>query len=216
MSITLDVRVVELLASRVCHDLISPIGAVGNGLELLEDSKDDLADEALKLSMNCVRRASALLEFFRMAYGAAGSGTGVSWEAARGLASGVLEATKAKLDWKPVPAGKPLPTGSGKLALNLAMLASEALPRGGDIVVALVPSGAGMTLSATATGRDAKLSDEVAKALAAGPAAVAGLTAKSVHGYFTGRLAEAYGGRLDVTAPTPGSVRMSVVLPAAA
>src|SRR4029453_2273455 len=69
MGVKVDLRVLELLASRVCHDLISPIGAVGNGLELLEDADDEMSADALKLSVNCVRRASALLEFFRMASG---------------------------------------------------------------------------------------------------------------------------------------------------
>ena len=95
MGIKVELRILELLASRICHDLISPIGAVGNGLELLEDAGPDMSGDALKLSANCVRKASALLEFFRMAYGTAGSDAGLRWDAAKQLADGLRVEARA-------------------------------------------------------------------------------------------------------------------------
>ncbi|MGH6962375.1 MAG: histidine phosphotransferase family protein, partial [Dongiaceae bacterium] len=137
MGVKVDLRVLELLASRVCHDLISPIGAVGNGLELLEDADDEMNADALKLSANCVRRASALLEFFRMAYGTAGSDTGLRWETAKQLAEGLVDGPKTTLVWGAAPDGLNVPAMAPKLALNLVLLGTEVLPRGGEIVVAL-------------------------------------------------------------------------------
>jgi histidine phosphotransferase ChpT len=214
MGVRVDLRVLELLASRVCHDLISPIGAVGNGLELLEDADDDMSDDALKLSLNCVRRASALLEFFRMAYGTAGSDAGLRWEAAKQLAEGLLDGPKTTLIWGPAPAGLNVPAAAPKLALNLVLLGTEMLPRGGEIAVALQAAGSRLIVSVVASGRDARLPEEVGAAMAAPADPPPPLTARTVHGFFTARLAEAAGGRLEAVAQAPG-VRLSASIPAA-
>src|SRR5262245_5700238 len=137
MGVKVELRIMELLASRICHDLISPIGAVGNGLELLEEADDEMSAEALKLSVGCVRRASALLEFFRMAYGTAGSDSGLRWEAAKSLAEGLVEGPKTTLVWGAPPAGLNVPAAAPKLALNLVLLGMEVLPRGGESTVGL-------------------------------------------------------------------------------
>jgi len=214
MGVKIELRVFELLASRVCHDLISPIGAIGNGLELLEEADKDMAADALQLSINCVQRASALLEFFRMAYGAAGADAGLRWEAAKPLAEGLLAGGKSSLTWGPAPANLVLPAGVPKLALNLVLMAAESLPRGGQVAVALEPGTARLTVAASATGRDARVNDEVNAALAAGPDGASTLTAKSVHAFFTARLAESLRGRLEV-AVQPGAVRLAAGLPLA-
>ena len=214
MGVKVDLRVLELLASRVCHDLISPIGAVGNGLELLEDADDEMSADALKLSVNCVRRASALLEFFRMAYGTAGSDTGLRWETAKQLAEGLVDGSKTTLVWNAAPAGLNVPSAAPKLALNLVLLGTEMLPRGGEIAVALQGAGSRLIVSALASGRDARLPEEVGTAMAAPSDPPLPLTARTVHGFFTARLAEAAGGRLEA-APQPAAVRLSASIPAA-
>jgi len=214
MGVKLELRVFELLASRVCHDLIGPISAVGNGLELLEDADKEMADDALQLSVNCVRRASALLEFFRMAYGAAGADAGLRWDAAKTLAEGLLAGGKISLAWGAAPATPALPPGAAKLALNLVMLATDSLPRGGQIGIALEPGAARLTIVASASGRDVRITEEVAAIIAAGPEGAGALTAKSVHAFFTARLVESLRGRLD-TAVQPGAVRLAATLPLA-
>jgi histidine phosphotransferase ChpT len=214
MGVKVELRILELLASRICHDLISPIGAVGNGLELLEDASPDMSGDALKLSANCVRKASALLEFFRMAYGTAGSDVGLRWDAARQLADGLLEGGKTVLIWPPLPAGFTAPPMAPKVALNLVLLGTEMLPRGGEIVVSLQPAGARVTVSTTASGRDARLPDEIASAIAGGTEPALPLTARTVHAYFTARLGESVGGRLEPSTE-PSGVRISLSIPAA-
>lgn len=214
MGVKVELRVLELLASRICHDLISPIGAVGNGLELLEEAGPDMSGDALKLSANCVRKASALLEFFRMAYGTAGSDVGLRWDAAKQLAEGLLEGGKTVLVWPPLPAGFTAPPMAPKVALNLVLLGTEMLPRGGEIVVALQPAGARVTVSATASGRDARLPEEIASAIGGDAEPAVPLTARTVHAYFTARLGESLGGRLEPSAQ-PSGVRISLSVPAA-
>jgi histidine phosphotransferase ChpT len=214
MGVKVDLRILELLASRICHDLISPIGAVGNGLELLEDASPDMSGDALKLSANCVRKASALLEFFRMAYGTAGSDVGLRWEAAKQLADGLLEGGKTVLVWPPLPVGFTAPSMAPKVALNLVLLGTEMLPRGGEIVVDLQPAGARVTVSATAAGRDARLPEEIASVITGGAEPTLPLTARTVHAYFTTRLGESLGGRLEPSVQSSG-VRISLSIPAA-
>src|SRR5262249_24543432 len=137
MGVKVELRIMELLASRICPDLISPIGAVGNGLELLEEADDEMSADALKLSVSCVRRASALLESFRSAYGTGGSDSGLRWETAKQVAQGLVDGAKTTVVWGATPAGLNVPTAVPKLALNLVLLGTEMLPRGGEIKVAL-------------------------------------------------------------------------------
>ncbi|HEY7689667.1 MAG TPA: histidine phosphotransferase family protein [Dongiaceae bacterium] len=212
MAVQVELRVLELMASKICHDLISPVGAIGNGLELMEDDDGSTAKEALQLSQNCVRRASALLELFRMSYGTAGSDTGLGWDAAKALAGNFLAGTKMTLKWPPLPSGTALPPGATKLLLNLVVLGCETLPRGGEIAVAAAPAGKGLGLKAVATGQDARVNEEVASTLA-GKTAVPSLNAKTVHGYFSQRLAESLGARIEVAAAGAGSVTLAAQLP---
>src|SRR5262245_5088476 len=213
MAVQVELRVVELMASKICHDLISPVGAIGNGLELMEDDDGDTAKEALQLSQNCVRRASALLELFRMSYGTAGSDTGLGWEAAKALATGFLAGTKMSLSWQALPAGVTPPPGATKLLLNLVVLGGDMLPRGGQIAVGVAAGPGGMALKAVASGQDARVSDDVSAVLK-GAIAVPALSAKTVHGYFSQRFAESLGTRIEVAAAAPGSVTLAAMLPA--
>jgi histidine phosphotransferase ChpT len=213
MAVQVELRVLELMASKICHDLISPVGAIGNGLELLEESDDGSSREALQLSQNCVRRASALLELFRMSYGTAGNDMGLRWDAAKALAAGFLQGTKIGLEWPPLPAGLPLPAGAGKLLLNLVVLAVDALPRGGEIAVAAVPGAKALSMRATAKGQDARIGEELAAVLN-GATGVPGLNAKTVHGYFCQRLAESMGSHVAFAVPGPGAVVLTANLTA--
>lgn len=213
MSVQVELRVLELMASKICHDLISPVGAIGNGLELMEDDDGETAKEALQLSQNCVRRASALLELFRMSYGTAGSDTGLGWDAAKALAGGFLAGTKMTLNWPALPPGVTAPPGAAKLLLNLVVLGADLLPRGGQIAVAAAPGGRGIALKAVATGQDARISEDLTSVLK-GTAAVPALNAKTVHGYFTQRLAESMGSRIEIAGTGTGSVTLAAQVPA--
>ena len=64
-----EIRLIELLCSKLCHDLVGPVGAIGNGMELLEEEDLGMSKEALDLTAQSSRRASAILQFYRIAYG---------------------------------------------------------------------------------------------------------------------------------------------------
>lgn len=214
MDVKIDLKVAELLSSRLCHDLISPIGAVNNGLELLEDEESGMSDDALELSIKSARRASNILQAVRVAVGAAGSQSSVRLADARNLASGLLEGGKIRLDWPTDSDQMAVPTGTPKLILNLVMLASECLPRGGVVSVTLDRAADRIGMRVTAAGQGGRLPPEFLTALSP-DAAVADLTAKTVQGYFAAKLAEGFGGRLELPAAAPDTVVFAVSLPSA-
>ena len=128
-----------LLCSRVCHDIISPVGAIINGLEVLdEDNSEDMRDFAFGLIRRSAGQASAKLQFARLAFGAAGSaGAEIDIGDAEKVATGYMQGEKADFAWE---APRVLmPKNLVKLLLNLILLANAAIPRGGTVKVS-VPS----------------------------------------------------------------------------
>lgn len=121
-----------LLCSRVCHDIISPVGAINNGLELLDEGGSD--EDAMTLIRTSARNASARLQFARIAFGAAGSaGMLIDTGDAEQVASAFLKNEKPDLVWNGRRAL--LPKNKVKLLLNLVLVATGAIPRGGKITV---------------------------------------------------------------------------------
>ncbi len=199
MDIEIELRIAELLASRLCHDLVSPVGAVNNGMELLEEEpNEEILADAVSLVSNSARQASALLQFYRLAYGQAGYRIEGEAELLRRLATEYLKSQKAKLVWPSPEIHEALPEGAAKLLLNVLALAAEALPRGGAVeVTPFLPE---RGLEVTARGSVAKLRPESRAALAAEQAdAIAALTPRSVQACFTALLARRMGGRLEVS-----------------
>ncbi len=123
-----------LLCSRVCHDIISPVGAINNGLELLDEGGAD--EDAMRLIRQSARNASARLQFARIAFGAAGSaGMQIDTGDAEAVATAFFKNEKPELTWSGERAL--LPKNKVKLLLNLLLIASGAIPRGGRIAVML-------------------------------------------------------------------------------
>lgn len=123
-----------LLCSRLCHDIISPVGAINNGLELLEEGGTD--EEAMKLVRNSARTASARLKFARIAFGAAGSaGMVIDTGDAEAVAAAYLADEKPELVWNGTRAL--LPKNKVKLLLNMLLVAHGAIPKGGKLTVTL-------------------------------------------------------------------------------
>src|SRR5215470_5735951 len=98
-TVPIDLRVAELLGSRLCHDLISPIGAVTNGIELIEEEGGRIAADALDLAGRSARQASRLLQFYRIAFGVGGGFSGSRLVDIRDLADGFLSSSRNRLDW---------------------------------------------------------------------------------------------------------------------
>jgi histidine phosphotransferase ChpT len=130
------VDLASLLCSRLCHDLMSPVGALNNGIELLADENDpDMREKCLELLADSARASANKLKFFRLAFGAAGGfGEDIDTGEAHAALAGVFGAERRiELGWM-VSGGK-LPKGAVKLLLNVALLAGDALVRGGRLDV---------------------------------------------------------------------------------
>ncbi|MDE1148268.1 MAG: histidine phosphotransferase family protein [Azospirillaceae bacterium] len=206
MTVTLDLNVVELLCSRLCHDLISPVGAIANGVELIEEMGQSMADEAMSLIADSADQAARRLRLFRLAYGAAGGSSAFTAAEARTVLSAWFRGGRVRLEW-PADVMPKAEDGLLKLALNLGLLAEEALPHGGVVTVA-GPEGAA-PLSLTAQGPKVGLREEVQAALD-GAVPQSELTPRSVQGYVTGRFAEQCGWRIVTGAKGPDGLRFSL------
>jgi histidine phosphotransferase ChpT len=211
--VMIDLRVAELLASRLCHDLVGPIGAVNNGMELIEDEDPGMIGEALALTANSAKQAANTLQFFRLAYGMAGAQVGGDLSSLRDLASGYLGSGKTTLEWsvQTDPAGAP--DGLGKLILNMIALAGEGLPKGGVLSVSVGAGTGGLDVSVTAAGPGATLREETEPALHP-DVSVGDLTPRNVQGYFTRILARRAGGDLAVDTAQPERLVFSLTVPA--
>lgn len=196
----MDIHVVELVCSRLCHDLISPVGAIHNGLELIEEMEGEqgggFLGEAVKLIGHSSTQADRRLRLFRLAYGLAGREM-KDFEGVRTTAAEWLEGARTRLDWAPgtPPWTLAQRTGLGKTLLNTVMLAEEALTHGGTISVDSEGTAESGRIRLTAAGRPGVLNPDSEAALA-GRTAPDGLTPRTVHAFVTGRFADAYGIRL--------------------
>ncbi|WP_439924271.1 histidine phosphotransferase ChpT [Nitrobacter sp. JJSN] len=180
-----------LLCSRVCHDLISPVGAIVNGLEVLDDNpKPDDREFALDLIRKSAKTASARLQFCRLAFGAAGSaGAQIDLGDAQNMAKGHFEDGKITIAWN-LPRLL-LPKNKVKLVLNLLVIAQQTIPRGGVLTVDPLGEGEAMGFQITAAGLNARIPQTIADLLASGP--VGTVDAHAVQPYYTRLLAEACG-----------------------
>jgi len=181
-----------LLCSRVCHDLISPVGAIVNGLEVLAEEKDEETKTfALDLIKKSAGTASAKLQFCRIAFGAAGSaGAQIDLGDAQTISRGFFEDDKTKLVWN-LPRML-LPKNRVKLLLNMLLVAGQAIPRGGSLTVDPIGAGETMGFRVSATGANAKIPPAV-PALLAGEDGGVGLDAHRIQPFYASLLAQACG-----------------------
>jgi histidine phosphotransferase ChpT len=180
-----------LLCSRVCHDVISPVGAIVNALEVLEEDDPSMRDFALDLIKKSARNASARLQFARLAFGAAGSaGAMIDLGDAGNVANGFLNDEKLALDWEAPRAL--LPKNQVKLLLNLLVLAAQAVPRGGKLVSRATVEGEQGRFQITATGPHARIPAHVEELLASRSESGA-IDAHAVQPLYTGMVARAAG-----------------------
>jgi len=210
---SLDLRVLELLTARLCHELSGPIAAINNGVELLADEPvlardevvEDFVHDAVALVGDSAVRAASRLQFYRFAYGY-GHGGSMVGPPPNELASRFFEKTQIACDYG--ESIQVLPLDWQRLACNLLLTGAEALSRGGNLVLAAAPDG----LDLEATGEFAALPPETSAALSLATP-VAALTSRSVQAYFTGLLAEVLGCRLIRTEEFR-RLRLTAVAPA--
>lgn len=194
-----------LLCSRVCHDVISPVGAIVNGLEVLEDEKDaDMRAFALDLIKKSARTASARLQFCRLAFGAAGSaGASIDTGDAENVTRNLVADDRTKLEWN--AARVLMPKNKVKLVLNLCLIAAAAIPRGGVINVTITGADDTTAIKVTASGTNSRLAHAV-PALLAGKPESDNVDAHGIQAFYTGLVARACGMNLAVEAGPEGVV----------
>jgi histidine phosphotransferase ChpT len=183
-----DLDLAALLCSRVCHDVISPVGAIANGLEILADETDEeMREMAFGLLRNSAEQASSKLQFCRLAFGAAGSaGSKLDLGEAGEVARKFVGDQKIKLEWSMPHEARD--KTEVKLLLNLMLMAISAVPRGGLVTVG--HDGAGLVVNAT--GEGAKLPEASLRVLS-GDIDAAEIDARLVQVYYAMRLADQAG-----------------------
>ncbi|HEV2043822.1 MAG TPA: histidine phosphotransferase family protein [Sphingomicrobium sp.] len=162
----------SLLCSRLCHDLLSPVGAMNNGLELMADEQDPaMRERCLELLNESARASANKLKFFRLAFGAAGGfGDTIDTREARNALAGLFGTEKnIELGW--IVAGDALPKGAVKLLLNLALIAGDALVRGGRLDVGAERDGTRLEIVIRAEGPRILLDPTLRETLTRGSAA---------------------------------------------
>ena len=190
-----DLAATQLLMSHLCHELVSPIGAVNNGIEMLEDfGGDAMAPEAVALIAESGKAAAAKLRFYRLAYGRAGQAGDLGLVQCAAAVGELLAAdARVKLAWEAAASAR-LVAGGPQLLLNLVVLAVTALPRGGRVQVVIGERG---PVRVAANGVGAKLSEAV-------DAVVQGrdvpLDHGNIHAWYCHRLAARLGAAIRVAA----------------
>jgi histidine phosphotransferase ChpT len=202
-----EIEFSALMVSRVCHDLVGPLGAVVNGLEVLEDENDaSMRDDAIKLVTSSANQALARIQFMRIAFGAAGSaGAELDLGEIGRLIQGLLEGGKVKLDWNVPHAywGKDW----AKLLMNATLLGADSLPRGGVVMVTAGADAQAPTFKVVATGLNARIAEDVQRTLKGEPLD-GPVDARGIQSQLTYRLAQAVKTGLSV-AVREGSVEIT-------
>ena len=187
-----------LISSRICHDVISPVGAIVNGLEVLEDEKDpEMRAVALDLIKRSAASASSRLQFCRLAFGAAGSmGASIDTGDAETVTRGLIASERTALAWN--PPRQFAPKNKVKLLLNLCLIAQSTVPRGGVISVDLGGQDDSLAMRVQAKGVNPRLATGVADLVAGRPESGA-VDAHSIQPYFAGLVARECGMEVAIT-----------------
>lgn len=186
-----------LLCSRLCHDMLSPVGAISNGLELLADETDPaMREQCLELLENSARISADKLKFFRLAFGAAGGfGEAVPIEEAQEVVSALaLDAKKVQLNWAILEPSLPKP--AVKVLLNLSQIALDALVRGGTLDIGAELREGNMEIVARAKGPRIAFDETIGRALQ-GELEDHEITSRTAAAHMIALLAEELGGGMQ-------------------
>lgn len=203
-----------MLCSKVCHDLINPVGAINNGLQSLEDpAQAEMADFAKQMVGNAARQAQAKLEFARLAYGASSTaGTEFDTRECERVAILLFEIEKADLEWQIAPMF--LPKNKAKMFMNMLLIAASSVPRGGKVTAKVEGEAGKETLTVLAE------SDPEKKQRTFMPLGVEeqvqgspeeGVDARSIQPFYTGLLARM--SDMDLAMKVEGTVFSFVATP---
>ena len=199
-------RFTELLCSRLCHDLISPIGAINNGLELVAEGDIGVLNDAMSLIGSSSRQAGARLAYFRLAFGAWGTEAAIGFGTLRKVIDEHFY-DRCPVDWAEPVAEEhtAIEKTFGKLLLNLLLIAAECAQREARMSVGIVPDGARLRLSVAVRGERCRLRDDVRSGFTQEPT-LGELTVRNVIAYHCRRLSGLLALDLSVADSSPGSL----------
>lgn len=198
------------VAAKLCHDFISPAGAIMQGLDLLDDpSAQDMREDALNLVAQSAAKMVALVHFARVAFGAATTSESFSADELQGLVDGLIKGGRATMDWQVAETTFDKP--AARTLINLAYLTVGALPSGGTAVITGERTAEGLVLRGLAEGARARLKPEAETGLR-GRRLTDGLAGQWIQPYWLWMTARDAGGRLDVEVEE-GRVVLTAVLP---
>ena len=188
-----DLDLAALVASKICHDALGPMTAIGFGLEMLDEDEDDpeQRESALGMIRKGVGGITAKLQFARLAFGAAGSaGFEIDLGEAEGLARAYVEGdNKHRIDW--ISSLNSLPKDHVKLLLNLIVVAVGTVPRGGTIAVTISGDKDKPEFLMHMSGPKARVPDGIQDLLNCTPQEE--VVARSIQPYYAGRIAKTTG-----------------------
>jgi histidine phosphotransferase ChpT len=203
----------SLLCSRLCHDLLSPVGALNNGIELLADEQDpEMRERCMELLSESARASANKLKFFRLAFGAGGGfGDEIDTREARTALEGLYGADK-RIDLGWMVADEKMAKGAVKLLLNLGMIAGDALVRGGRLDVGAEQQGGALEMVIRAEGPrillDPKLREVIAQGHSGGE-----VEPRAAGAWLAHSLARQAGGSIQLSDPADEVLLIGVTLP---
>jgi histidine phosphotransferase ChpT len=188
--------IAEILCTRLCHDITGPIGAVNNGAEFLEEENFNMNEDALKLITDSAREAVSRLQFFRQSYGVIKDSGDVPLSDKKDLVDAFLRQTRVKLDWPDThtdASGVGISQGMAKLLLNMVVLVTGSLIKGGTLSVRIEKSGVdGKQVRVRGEGDSIKADEQIVAALR-NLLPMDQLSPKNVQAVFSQRMAEHLG-----------------------
>jgi histidine phosphotransferase ChpT len=208
------VDLASLLCSRLCHDLMSPVGALNNGIELMADEQDpEMRERCVELLADSARATANKLKFFRLAFGAAGGfGDAIDAREGRVALEGLFgPERRIELGW--LVGDEKLSKGAMKLLLNLALLAGDALVRGGRLDVGAESTSDGLELAIRAEGPRIMLDPNLREVLVNGVPAGVQVEPRAAGAWLANELAQQAGGSIQLSEPSPEVLVIGAYVP---
>ncbi|MEM7327154.1 MAG: histidine phosphotransferase family protein [Pseudomonadota bacterium] len=192
-------RLAAFIASRICHDLISPVASVNSALELLEEPGDaEMKAQAENLLHNGAESAAARIQLLRYAFGSAGlSDTAADRHEVRSIVEGFMKSHKPSIEWDIET--DHFSCGHARVLMNLVIMATAAIPRGGVVVLQVRNDTDGLSIAAIAKGPKARLSDFTHSALTS-ETPEEGWSARTIQPLFAKMVANDLSGDIAATA----------------
>jgi len=194
-----QLKLAELLCTRLCHDLTGPIGAIANGAELMSEEGARMQDQAADLISSSAAQAVARVQFYRRAYGRINENGEANIEELKKITHDFFTGSKVVVDWPDThtdSSGISISYKMGRLLLNLFIIASATLLRGGTLAVRLAAGDTIKSVHVLASGKLVKWDKEIEDSLS-GLIALEALTPKLAQAYMTRLLAEELGTSLS-------------------